>query len=154
MGLESQVLALIQEPILKLGYTSVNVSYQKESGTFYLRVTVDKDDVVSLEDIIAVNDLISPLLDAEDLIPNEYVLDVTSLGAEKPIELSRLEKYVGKYVHLHLSHPYKGENILEGDLDEVNGDLVKLSFRQKARFVKAELNRQDIDQARLAIKFL
>lgn len=153
MGLESQVLALIQEPILQLGYTGVNVSYQKESGTFYLRVTVDKDDVVSLEDIIAVNDLISPLLDAEDLIPNEYVLDVTSLGAEKPIELSRLEKYVGKYVHLHLSHPYKGENILEGDLDEVTSNIVKLSFRQKARFVKVELNRHDIDQARLAIKF-
>lgn len=153
MGIENRVLELIEKPILEKGYTKVEVSYKKESGVFYLHVMVDKDDIVSLEEIIAINDLVSPILDKADLIQNEYVLDVTSFGAEKPIELARLEKYVGKYIHVHLSHPFKGENILEGDLDSVSDDTVSLSFKVKTRLVKVELPRKDIDQARLAIKF-
>lgn len=153
MNIEKSVLELIKGPILALGYSDVAVTYKKEMGAFYLRVMIDKEEVISLEEIIAVNDLVSPLLDKADLIQNEYVLDVTSFGAEKPIKVENLEKYVGKYVHLHLSHPYKGENILEGDLDEVNSDIVKLSFRVKTRLIKVEIPRQDIDDARLAIKF-
>ena len=153
MGIEERVLDLIKAPILALGYSDVAVSYKKEMGTFYLRVMIDKEEVISLEEIITVNDLISPMLDKADLIQNEYVLDVTSFGAEKPIKLGELEKYVGKYVHFHLSHPIKGENILEGDLDEVNSDIVKLSFRVKTRLVRVEIPRKDIDDARLAIKF-
>lgn len=153
MNIEKRVLEVIEQPILQLGFNKVQVIYKKESGVFYLHVMIDKDEVISLEEIIKVNDLISPLLDRADLIQNEYVLDVTSFGAEKPIELDKLEKYVGKYVHFHLSHPYKGENILEGDLDEVGVDTVKLSFRVKTRLVKVELERKDIDDARLAIKF-
>jgi len=153
MSVESTVLSLIKEPILKLGYTDVSVSYKKESGAFYLRVTLDKDDVISLDDIVLVNDLISPILDEADVISNEYILDVTSLGAEKPISIDRLDKYVTKYVNIHLSHPYKGENILEGTLIAVSNGTVTIELRDKARKFNVELPRKDIDKARLAIKF-
>lgn len=153
MSLEQNVLNLIGKPIKDLGYTKVYVNYLRECGTNYLRVSIDKNDVISLEDIIKVNDLISPILDEADLIQSNYVLDVTSLGAEKPIEVSELEQYVNKYVHIHLSHPYKGENILEGDLESVTCDTVTLSWREKTRLIKAEISRKDIDKARLAIKF-
>lgn len=153
MSLEQSVLSLIENPIKELGYTKVYVNYVREQGTNYLRVLVDKNDTISLEDIVKVNDLISPILDEADLIKNNYVLDVTSLGAEKPIEVSELEQYVGKYVHLHLSNPYKGENILEGDLTDVNSEFVELSYKEKTRLIKAQITRKDIDKARLAIKF-
>ena len=84
---------------------------------------------------------------------NPYTLDVSSLGAEKPIDLEKLDKYQGKYVNLHLSHPYKGENIIEGDLKEVTSDYVVLTYRIKTRIVEAKIERKDIDKARLAIKF-
>lgn len=153
MGIEESVKKLIEKPILALGYEQIDVKYVKEFGSFYLRVFVDKDDVISLEDIVAVNDLISPILDEADLIQNEYVLDVTSFGAEKPIEVSKLEKYVGKYVNVHLSRPYKGENIIEGDLASVNENEVRILYKEKARTKEAILNKEDIDRARLAIKF-
>ena len=153
MSLEQSVLSLIENPIKELGYTKVYVNYVREQGTNYLRVLVDKNDTISLEDIVKVNDLISPILHEADLIKNNYVLDVTSLGAEKPIEVSELEQYVGKYVHLHLSNPYKGENILEGDLTNVNSEFVELSYKEKTRLIKAQITRKDIDKARLAIKF-
>lgn len=153
MSLEQNVLSLIEKPIKEMGYTKVYVQYLKECGTNYLRITIDKNDVISLEDIVKVNDLISPILDNADLIQSNYVLDVTSLGAEKPIEVNELDEYVGKFVHIHLSHPYKGENILEGDLESVNKETILISWREKTRLVKAEITRKDIDKARLAIKF-
>lgn len=153
MSLENNVLNLIEKPIKDMGYTKVYVNYLRESGTNYLRVTIDKNDVISLEDIVKVNDVISPILDKADLIQSNYVLDVTSLGAEKPIEINELDQYKGKYVHIHLSHPYKGENILEGDLESVSNDTIVLAYKEKTRLIKAEISRKDIDKARLAIKF-
>lgn len=153
MSIEKEVLDLIQKPINDLGYINVSVSFLKEKGTSYLRVLVDKDEPLSLDDIIAVNDTISPLLDEADLIEGAYMLDVSSYGAEKKIDVASLEKYVGKYINIHLTNPYKGENYLEGDLKEVNKDTITLSFRIKTRVVDAIINRKDIDKARLAIKF-
>ena len=153
MSIEESVKKLIEKPILALGYNKIEVKYIKEFGTQYLRVLVDKDDVVDLEDIVKVNDLVSPLLDEADLISNEYVLDVTSFGAEKEISVNELERYVGKYINVHLTNPYKGLNYVEGDLLDVNDKEITLSFKDKARLAKANLNRGDIDKARLAIKF-
>ena len=153
MNLETKVLELIKEPVMALGYTKVYVNYVREQGNNVLRVTIDKDDVVSLDDIIAVNDIVSPILDEADLIAGEYLLDVTSLGAEKPIEIDHLDKYLNRYVNIHLSHPYKGENILEGDLSYVDDNEVIISYKEKTRLIKAEVERKHIDKARLAIKF-
>lgn len=153
MSIEQSVLNLIEKPIKALGYDKIEVKYVKEFGTQYLRVLVDKDDAIDLEDIIKVNDLVSPLLDEADLISTEYVLDVTSFGAEKPIDVDKLEKYIGKYINIHLSNPYKGLNNLEGDLEEVTPEEVTIVYKEKTRAIHAKINRHDIDKARFAIKF-
>lgn len=153
MTLEETVKNLVEKPIKALGYTEVDVKFVREFGTSYLRVMVDKDEPIDLDEIVAVNDLISPILDEADLIKTEYVLDVTTFGAEKKIAVESLEKYVGKYVNVHLSHPYKGLNIIEGDLTSVDNDFVIIEYKEKTRLIKCELPRKDIDKARLAIKF-
>ena len=154
MTLESTVKNLIEKPIKALGYTEVEVKYVKEFGTQYLRVMVDKDDeVIDLDEIVKVNDIVSPILDEADLIKTNYVLDVTTFGAEKPIDVAKLEKYVGRYINIHLTHPYKGLNIIEGTLESVDNDKVIISFKEKTRVIKCEVVRTSIDKARLAIKF-
>ena len=67
--------------------------------------------------------------------------------------MDKLHLYLGKYVNLHLSHPYKGENILEGTLDKIEEGIVTLSYRAKGKLVEAAFPQKDIDKARLAIKF-
>ncbi len=154
MTLESTVKKLIEEPIKALGYTEVDVKFVREFGTNYLRVMVDKDDeAIDLDQIVKVNDIISPILDEADLIKTNYVLDVTTFGAEKPIDVAKLEKYVGKYINIHLSHPYKGLNIIEGTLESVDNDKIVISYKEKTRVIKCEIVRNTIDKARLAIKF-
>ena len=154
MTLESTVLNLIEKPIKALGYSEVDVKFVKEFGTNYLRVMVDKDDeVIDLDEIMKVNDVVSPILDEADLIKTNYVLDVTTFGAEKSIDVAKLEKYVGRYVNVHLTNPIKGENIIEGTLESVDNDIVVISFKEKTRLIKCEIVRSTIDKARLAIKF-
>jgi len=154
MTLESTVLNLIEKPIKALGYSEVDVKFVNEFGTNYLRVMVDKDDeVIDLDQIMKVNDVVSPILDEADLIKTNYVLDVTTFGAEKKIDVAKLEKYVGRYVNVHLTNPIKGENIIEGTLESVDNDIVVISFKEKTRLIKCEIVRSTIDKARLAIKF-
>ena len=154
MTLESTVKNLIEKPIMALGYTQVDVKFVREFGINYLRVMVDKDDeVIDLDQIMEVNDIVSPILDEADLIKTNYVLDVTTFGAEKKIDVSKLEKYVGRYINIHLSHPYKGLNIIEGTLESVTNDSIVISYKEKTRLIKCEIVRNTIDKARLAIKF-
>lgn len=150
---ETQIKQLIEPTINKLGYSLESVSLKREKGDLFLQIVVDRFDPISLDDIVAISNEISPILDENDPIKDNYFLDVTSLGAEKPIKLEHLDKYINKYVNLHVINPIKGENYLEGNIDSVNDDTLILSYKIKTRLVRVEIPRKDIDKARLAIKF-
>ena len=149
---ETQIKQLIEPTINKLGYSLESVSLKREKGDLFLQIVVDRFDPISLDDIVAISNEISPILDENDPIKDNYFLDVTSLGAEKPIKLEHLDKYINKYVNLHVINPIKGENYLEGNIDSVNDDILILSYKIKTRLVRVEIPRKDIDKARLAIK--
>ncbi len=153
MNVEKEICSLIKEPIEKLGYSDFTASLVRENGTLYLRVRIDKDEPISLDDIVLVNETISPLLDKADLIDGEYMLDVSSFGAEKEIDVAKLDKYLNRYVNIHLTNPYKGENYLQGTIEEIDDEDIMLTFMDKTRKIKANIKRADIDKARLAIKF-
>lgn len=150
---ETQIKQLIEPTIIKLGYSLESISLKREKGDLFLQIVVDRFDPISLDDIVAISNEISPILDENDPIKDNYFLDVTSLGAEKPIKLEHLDKYINKYVNLHVINPIKGENYLEGNIDSVNDDTLILSYKIKTRLVRVEIPRKDIDKARLAIKF-
>ena len=67
--------------------------------------------------------------------------------------MEKLNAYVGKYVHVHLINPIKGENIYEGDLISVNTDTIVITYRNKTRSISLEINKENISKIRLAIKF-
>lgn len=150
---EEQIKKLIEPTVNELGYDLSEVSLKREKGDLYLHVIVDRVEPISLDDIIKVTDAVSPILDENDPISDNYILDVTSLGAEKPIKIEQLDKYVDKYVNIHVTQPINGENYLEGNIQSVNEEQVTLTYRIKTRLVSVNIPRKDIDKARLAIKF-
>ena len=149
---EKKTVALLEIPLKEKGFDLVSDLFRPSKEGMKLEVVVDRVDPIGLDDIVALSELISSLLDQNDPIQGAYTLDVSSAGAEKPIKLPDLPKYVGKYVHLHLAHPFEGENVLEGTLEEM-GEQAKLSYFVKGRKKVALFPSGDIDQARLAIKF-
>ena len=150
---EKELFSRLSGPVSEQGYELVSISTSKGKDGITLSIVVDRHDPIALEDIVKLSDFLSARLDEIDPIEDGYLLDVSSLGAEKPIALAKLPEYVGSYVNLHLSHPYQGENILEGTIVEIKEDTLFLEIAIKAKKKAIPLPLADIDRARLAIHF-
>ena len=154
MTLIEQIKDLATPVIEELGCKLCDVTYAKEGKDFYLRLFVDrKVGKIDLDMIVKISENLSPILDETNIIDNNYVLDISSLGAERPIDVKCLNEHIGDYIHVHLSNPFKGANDMEGDVEKIEDGILTLVYRDKARVKKAELKIDEIDRARLAIKF-
>ena len=90
-----------------------------------LRIFIDSDDGIGVEDCERVSRQSSSILDVEDAINGEYVLEVSSPGMDRPLyELAQYEKYKGEDITLRLRFPYDGRRNFKGRLTGVDGDEI------------------------------
>lgn len=150
---ESSLFEALEAPAKQIGYDLISVKTNKGKDGWTLSIVVDKPEPISLDDIVNVSDALGKVLDEIDPIEEGYMLDVSSLGAEKPIPVDKLHLYVNRYVNLHLSHPVNGENILEGTLLGIEDGNVNLQIAIKAKKKTLVFPLGQVDRARLAIKF-
>ena len=118
-----------------------------------LEIVVDKDDDISMDEIVEITHLISDYLDEHSFIDGPYNLNICSAGAEKPISIERIDKYVSRYIYVHIINPIEGLNAFEGTLKEVNDDELTLEIRVKTRIKLVKIKKTNVDKIRLAIKF-
>ena len=78
MDISNKVKDLIKGKVEELGYILHSVEYVKEDGTYYLRVIIDKNGLIDVEDCITVTRAIDPMLDDANYIDDSYILDVCS----------------------------------------------------------------------------
>lgn len=76
--IEEKVRALIEAEIEKCGYVLDKVSYVKEGSVYYLRVEIDKEGFIDLDDCVRVTEAINPIVDKMDFLTDNYILDVCS----------------------------------------------------------------------------
>lgn len=79
MNIEQKVLEAIKKPVEELNITIKEVKYEKENGVFYLRIFIDKEPFVTVDDCVLVTNVINPILDEKDFIENSYMLDISSI---------------------------------------------------------------------------
>lgn len=146
------------EPILdQRHFYLYDVEFVKEGHSWFLRVYIDKDGGITLEDCANVSDALSAKLDAcdPDPIPQAYVLEVSSPGAERPLRNEAdYQHAVGEYVHVSLYAPLKGsgKKVFEGTLTKLTPDTLTIDYLDKTRHKQAEIDRKKIAKARLAVK--
>ena len=145
----NELKKLIEAKLNTLGYDLVEFAF----GNDTLTVVVDKESEIDMNMIVEVTNELNAYLDEINPFEKPYTLDLSSLGAEKPLKVERLNASVGKYVNVHLTNPIKGENIYEGDLKEVDDDKIIITYRQKTRSIDLEILKSNIYKIRLAIKF-
>ncbi|MBP3731707.1 MAG: ribosome maturation factor RimP [Bacilli bacterium] len=145
----NELKKLIEAKLNTLGYDLVEFNF----GNDTLTIVVDKESEIDMNMIVEVTNELNAYLDELNPFEKPYTLDLSSLGAEKPLKVERLNAYVGKYVNVHLTNPIKGENIYEGDLKEVDDDRIIITYRQKTRSIDLEILKSNIYKIRLAIKF-
>ena len=115
----------------KLGITPVDVEYLKEAGEYYLRVFIDKEGGVTIEDCETVTRELNLLLDREDYISEAYILEVSSPGLGRVIRRPRDFEYArGREVELHTYRPVNGKKDFTGILGEKEGKTVILETEE------------------------
>ena len=78
MDIVSKVENLIKGDIEQAGYILDEVLYEKEGSVYFLRVIIDKQGIITIDDCVEVSNIVNPLLDEADLIKDNYILDVCS----------------------------------------------------------------------------
>ena len=120
-----------------------------------LEIYVERSDLssIDLDEIASLSEDISPRLDELDLISDNYCLDVSTSGADKPIkDFKKFPFLIGKYVQIKLINPIKGLNTYEGDLLEATDDKIVVGYKEKTRSLKVEIEIKNINKAKLTVK--
>ena len=124
-------------PILEeQNFELVEVEFVKEGKSWFLRVFIDKDGGIDIEECVYVSEKLSEKLDAvdPDPIPQAYFLEVSSPGAERPLKKETdYEKALGEYIHVSFYQPVDGEKQFEGFLQSFDADQLTLKIRIKTR---------------------
>jgi ribosome maturation factor RimP len=99
------------------GLSLVDIEYKREQGGWILRVFIDKEGNVTLDDCARVSREFGQLLDVEDIIPTSYHLEVSSPGLDRPLKKEAdFVKYSGRRVRIKTKEPVSGRRNFKGAL--------------------------------------
>ena len=144
-------IAEIARPVVdEEGCSLWDVEYVREAGTWYLRVFIDRDGGVSIDDCERVSRRLDPILDEKDPIPESYVFEVGSAGADRELKRPRdFEQFMGSEVEVRLYRPVDGSKHYTGTLAGYEDGAVTLTQGEKTlRFTK-----EQVAQVRLYVSF-
>lgn len=148
--IEQTVTELLTPYLNDHGFELVEVSYVKEGSNWFLRVYVDREGGIDVDECGRISQFLSEQLDTNDPIPNAYFLEVSSPGAERPLKKPQdFYKAMNKYVLITTYSTIDG-------LKEFEGTLVAYDEQSLSVQVGKKTYRFNLDQvggARLAIQF-
>lgn len=155
MSKVAEVVESMVTPILdEIGLELVDIEYVKEGRDYFLRVFIDKEAGIDIEECGIVSEKLSEKLDEVDPIPHNYFLEVSSPGAERPLKKDKdFLNAIGKNVFIKTYEPIDGEKTFEGLLTDFNGETVKVEVKIKTRKKSIEIPYAKIANARLAVTF-
>ncbi|WP_227935845.1 ribosome maturation factor RimP [Alkalihalobacillus deserti] len=151
----TDVTSELVTPILdELQLELVDVEFKKEGPNWFLRIYIDSESGVDLEDCGQVSEKLSEKLDELDPIPQAYFLEVSSPGAERPLKKEKdLQKAIGKNVYISTYEPIDGEKAFEGRLISFDGEILEVEVKIKTRKKVYSIPYEKVANARLAIIF-
>lgn len=124
---EEAVWKYIEPKVNELGLSIYDVEYIKEGTNWYLRIYIDKEEGVSIEDCENVSRAVDPLLDELDPIKTPYSLEVSSPGIERVLRRDEhFKKYLNKEVEASLFKSINGEKKIRGILVDFNDNTIKI----------------------------
>ena len=131
-----------------MGLELVEVQFRRESGGWILRLFIDREGGVTVDDCASVSRQVSSHLEVEDCIDHAYSLEVSSPGLERP--LKRKEDFIrfsGRKARVKLKEPVDGQRVFLGILGPVDGDTLTLDI--EGRQMKIALDA--VQRARLSL---
>ena len=129
--IEESIEKLVTEPINKLGYEVYDVIYVKEGQDNYLRIFIDNDKGISLEDCEKVNNEITDMLDKANYIKEQYYLEISSPGVERHIRKDKhLQASIGEeiFIKTFMALPKTNSKEIVGKLKSFDDENITIEF--------------------------
>lgn len=126
-NIEEKVEQLIEKTINGLGYELYDVEYAKEGKDYFLRIFIDKNEGIDLNDCEKVNDAVNPILDNADYIKEQYFLEISSPGIERTLRKDKhLKQNIGEKVEIKLFKPINKQKNIIGILKSYNAEQIEI----------------------------
>ncbi|MBQ2445170.1 MAG: ribosome maturation factor RimP [Oscillospiraceae bacterium] len=141
MKISEQVWQFSQPLVEACGCSLWDVEYVREGGEWFLRLYIDKEGGVDIDDCEAVSRAVDPVLDEKDPIPESYRFEVCSAGLERSLKRpSDFERFMGSAVMVKLYRPKDGAKEFPGVLKSYDDGAVTIDMAgRELRFEKAEV---------------
>jgi ribosome maturation factor RimP len=125
---DSPLTRLVRRVVEPMGYELVAVEYfQRGGGSATLRVYIDREGGIDLDDCTAVSHQLSGVLDVEDPLPGQYDLEVSSPGLDRPLVFpEHFVRFVGQRVRLRLAEKVEGRRRLDGLLSAADPERIRV----------------------------
>jgi ribosome maturation factor RimP len=123
---------MFEPGIRALGFELVDVEYAADGGRNVLRVYIDRPAGITVDDCAKVSRQVSAVLDVEDPIPEQYLLEVSSPGLDRPlVKREDFERFAGQQVKVRMREAVSGRRNFKGTLEGVEGDAIVVHVDQK-----------------------
>ncbi|MDH2923987.1 ribosome maturation factor RimP [Nicoletella semolina] len=126
--LEQKLQDLVEASIEAMGFELVGVECQRTGRFLTVRLYIDKEGGVTIDDCGEVSHQVSAIFDVEDPIADKYTLEVSSPGLDRPLFTSaHYQRFVGRDIVIHLRIPVLDRRKWQGTLLNIDGDLITLN---------------------------
>ena len=151
----SEVVERIRElldPILvSRGLFLWDMEFRKEGPKWLLRIYIDRESGVTLEDCETVSRDLSAVLDVEDFISHAYTLEVSSPGLDRTLSTpEHFKRFIGSRARIKTFLPVNGEKVFHGELAGIEGNIIKVRLEGDTVM---EIPLGDISKASLEVEF-
>lgn len=125
--LEQNLQEMLQDAVKDLGCELWGIECQRVGRFMTVRLFIDKDGGVTVDDCADVSRQVSAILDVEDPIADKYNLEVSSPGLDRPLfTLPQFERYIGQDIAVHLRIPVMERRKWQGKLERIEKDMITL----------------------------
>ena len=141
---------LAETLMISEGMELVDLEYRRQGPRWVLRLFIDKEGGVTVDDCANISRQLGDLLDAKDIVPQAYVLEVSTPGLNRPIKKKEdFRRFAGRKVELRLVSPLEGRRKIVGDLVGIENEKVIVTAAEG----RCSIALEDIDRANLVYEF-
>ena len=144
---EDKLSKLVTSGVTALGYELVGIEQLSQGRHSVVRIYIDSERGITLDDCDKVGRQIGAILEVEDPIRGQYNLEISSPGLDRPLfTLAHFERFIGKQVSLRLHRPMEGQRKFKGIIEGVEGSRIQIALENEKVL---ELELDEIEKANL-----
>ena len=150
-SIKEQVAGLVEPSLEDMGFELVDVEYLSMHGKWVLRLYIDKEGGVTLDDCATVSREIGDLIDVKDVIVHEYILEVSSPGLDRPLKKEKdFKGAIGKKIKVKTIRAVEGRRNYTGYLRNFQQGILYMELESG----QVHLPWKDVDKANLVYEFI